>query len=66
MGLAIYAASFCGTRQSFGWTLIAASAVAFADGIVCWMWGKGEWGHWGYAPVITVVGGALVGLFDRA
>ncbi|KKK22289.1 hypothetical protein AOCH_000152 [Aspergillus ochraceoroseus] len=62
MGLAIYAAAFFGTRQSLGWTLIAASSVAFADGVICWSWGKGEWGHWGYAPIITVVGSALLGL----
>lgn len=61
MGLAIYAAAYFGTRKSLGLTLIAASAVAFVDGMVCYGHGKGEWNHWGYAPVITVVGGLLLG-----
>ncbi|RAL15224.1 DUF4267 domain-containing protein [Aspergillus homomorphus CBS 101889] len=65
MGLAIYAAAFYGTRQSLGWTLVASSAVAFADGAVCWGWGQGQWGHWGYAPMITAVGAMLVGVLDR-
>jgi hypothetical protein len=59
MGLAIYASAWWGTKKSLGWTLIAASAVAAADGYVCFGYGKGEWSHWGYAPVITVVGGLL-------
>ncbi|RMJ28735.1 integral membrane protein [Aspergillus sp. HF37] len=66
MGLVMYAASFCGTRQSFGWTVLAASAVAYGDGLVCRAWGMGEWNHWGYAPMLTVVGAALVGAFDWA
>ncbi|EAW15039.1 DUF4267 domain-containing protein [Aspergillus clavatus NRRL 1] len=61
MGLAIYAAAFFGTRKSLGWILIAASAVAFADGAVCWSLGAGEWNHWGYAPAITIVGALLLG-----
>ncbi|KAL1954527.1 hypothetical protein VTO42DRAFT_1087 [Malbranchea cinnamomea] len=64
MGLAIYAAAWVGTRRSLGWTLIAASGVAFADGLVCWAHGKGEWNHWGYAPVIAVVGTLLLGVLD--
>jgi hypothetical protein len=61
MGLAIYAAGFLGTRKSLGWTLIATSAVAVADGAVCWAQGRGQWNHWGYAPVVAVIGGLLVG-----
>lgn len=61
MGLAIYAAAYLGTRKSLGWTLIAASGVAGVDGLVCWGHGAGEWGHWGYAPMLTVVGGLLLG-----
>lgn len=66
MGLAIYAATFYGTSKSLGWTLISASAVAVGDGVVCWSHGQGEWNHWGYAPMITVVGSLLLGIFDRA
>lgn len=66
MGLAIYSAALLGTKKSLGWTLIAASGVAMADGLVCYSHGKGEWNHWGYAPVITAVGAMLLGLFDSA
>ncbi|KAL4865139.1 hypothetical protein BDV12DRAFT_175095 [Aspergillus spectabilis] len=65
-GLAIYIASAYGTRQSLGLTIIAGSAVAFADGAICYTWGHGEWGHWSYAPLHTALGAALLGVFDRA
>lgn len=64
MGLAIHASAFCGTKASLGWTLIAASGVAVVDGIVCFTHGQGQWNHWGYAPIITVVGAVLLGLLD--
>ena len=64
MGLAIYSAAFFGTKQSLGYTLIAASAVAVADGAVCFSHGQGHWGHWGYAPILTAVGAVLLGLLD--
>jgi hypothetical protein len=64
MGAAIYATGYFGTRQALGWILIAASIVAFADGLVCWTHGQGAWNHWGYAPMITIVGSVLLGLFD--
>ncbi|KAK3382056.1 hypothetical protein B0T24DRAFT_644954 [Lasiosphaeria ovina] len=65
MGLAIYAAALVGTNKSLGWTLVASSGVAFADGLVCYAYGDGQWNHWGYAPVITIVGILLLGVFDR-
>lgn len=65
MGFAIYTAGNCGTRRALGWTLIAASAVAFADGAVCWTHGAGQWNHWLYAPVIAVSGSLVLGMFDR-
>src|SRR3954467_6766035 len=51
MGLAIFASALCGTRKSTGWTLVAAGAVAVADGVVCGRFGGigAEWNHWGYA-----------------
>lgn len=64
MGAAIYSAAFWGTNKSLGWTLVAASAVAVADGLVCYSHGQGEWNHWGYAPAVAVVGAVLTGLFD--
>jgi Domain of unknown function (DUF4267) len=66
MGVAINIAAYYGQRKAAGWILIAASAVAFADGAVCYMHGKGEWNHWGYAPMLTVVGSVLVGVLDKA
>jgi hypothetical protein len=66
MGIAIYIASAFAGRKGLGWMLIAASAIAFADGAVCRLNGKGEWGHWGYAPFITAVGALLLGTLDGA
>jgi hypothetical protein len=66
MGLAMYSAAYFGNRKALGWILIAGSGVAFADGVVCWNQGKGEWNHWGYAPMLTVVGSLLLGVLDRA
>ena len=67
MGVSIYAATYFGNRKSLGWILIAASGVAYADGfIVKTQIGKGEWNHWGYAPMLTVVGSLLLGALDRA
>ncbi|PGH18782.1 hypothetical protein AJ79_00195 [Helicocarpus griseus UAMH5409] len=63
-GLAVIIASVYGTRRSLGWTLMALSFVAVGDGIVCKSSGKGEWGHWSYAPILSAVGGALIGWFD--
>ncbi|KAK3688834.1 hypothetical protein B0T22DRAFT_512669 [Podospora appendiculata] len=64
MGVAIYAAAFLGTARSLGCTLLAASAVAGFDGFVCYTRGGGHWSHWGYAPIVGVLGGLLTGLLD--
>lgn len=64
MGLAIYSAAFFGDRKTLGWILLAGSGVAFVDGAVCWNHGKGEWGHWSYAPLVTVLGSLLLGVLD--
>lgn len=67
MGLAIHAAAYFGDRRALGWIVVAASGVAFVDGAVCRMnVSKGEWNHWGYAPVLTVVGSMLLGVLDGA
>ena len=66
MGLAMYSTAYFGNRKALGWILIAGSGVAFADGAVCWNQGRGEWNHWGYAPMLTVVGSLLLGILDRA
>ena len=61
MGLAMYAVAYCGDRKTLGFVVLAAAAVAFADGAVCKvMVGQGEWNHWGYAPIVAGVGGVLL------
>ncbi|KAL4865122.1 hypothetical protein BDV12DRAFT_188378 [Aspergillus spectabilis] len=64
MGLTAYIAVFFGNSISLGWTLLAISGVAYVDGIICWANGDGQWNHWGYAPMVTVVGALLLGVFD--
>jgi hypothetical protein len=64
MGLALFAAALTGTRQSLGWTLIAASGVVVVDGWVCYIHGEGAGDHWGYAPVVGLVGALMLGILD--
>jgi hypothetical protein len=65
MGLAIYATAYFRNRKALGWILIAGSGVAAVDGYVCKVYaGNGEWNHWGYAPMLTVVGSLLLGVLD--
>ncbi|KIX08630.1 uncharacterized protein Z518_03287 [Rhinocladiella mackenziei CBS 650.93] len=65
MGVAMYAAVIFGTNKALGWITIAASAVAYVDGFVSIAQiGGGQWNHWGYAPVLTVVGSLLAGIAD--
>ncbi|KAK5654237.1 hypothetical protein OQA88_7412 [Cercophora sp. LCS_1] len=61
MGVAIYAAALAGTNKSLGLTMLAAGLVAAADGYVCFVHGAGEMNHWGYAPLLVVTGGLLLG-----
>lgn len=64
MGVAMYAAAWHGNRKTLGWIVFVGGIVAVADGIACrgkGANGKAEWGHWGYAPMLIVVGGLLVG-----
>lgn len=63
MGAAIYAAAYFGHRKALGWIVLAASAVAFADGLICKFNGQGEWNHWGYAPMVAGVGSLLLAGF---
>ncbi|KAI9894692.1 MAG: hypothetical protein M1814_002048 [Vezdaea aestivalis] len=66
MGLAIYATAYFGDRKALGAILLCGSGVAFADGFICKASvGKGEWNHWGYAPMLTAIGMILLGIFDR-
>ncbi|KAF2277319.1 uncharacterized protein EI97DRAFT_432195 [Westerdykella ornata] len=63
MGTAIFAAAWLGTRKSLGVILLAAGASAGIDGwVVNATVGQGEWNHWGYGSVISVLGGVSLGL----
>ena len=64
IGLAIHLTAYFGSRSALAWIMLAASAEAFLDGVVCYSHGKGEWNHWGYAPILTVIGLLLLGVFD--
>lgn len=72
MGLAVYATAYFANgndrrNRALGWILIAESGVAFVDGAVCkGIVGKGEWNHWSYAPILTLVGLGLLGVLDGA
>jgi len=65
MAIATFVAAQYGHRQALGWILIATAGVAFADGAVCYDHGKGQWNHWGYAPVLAGFGSVLLGAFDK-
>ncbi|KAJ7281983.1 hypothetical protein C8J57DRAFT_1448579 [Mycena rebaudengoi] len=66
MGVALYIAAYSGNRITLGWMLVAASSVAFVDGaVVKKKVGEGQWGHWGYAPVIMAIGCVLLGALDK-
>lgn len=52
-----------GNRPALGWTLVAASACAVADGFACKLVaGRGQWNHWSYAWLPLALGGALLGV----
>ncbi|KAG8623569.1 hypothetical protein KVT40_008545 [Elsinoe batatas] len=61
MAVAIYSTSYYKARKPLGWCLLGVSGVAFTDGLVCYLNGKGEWGHWGYAPMVGGIGAILLG-----
>lgn len=63
IGLAVFAASYFGNRKTVGAVVLAACAAAWVDGAVVKTYvGAGEWDHWGYASLFTLVGGVMVGM----
>ena len=65
MGVSMLAAWYYGAREVLGWSLVAGSVVAFVDGVANKaVLGHGQGKHWGYAPMLTIVGGVLLGLVD--
>jgi hypothetical protein len=66
MGLAIYSAAYFANSKALGWIMVAGSAVAFVDGAVVYSSpvGQGAMNHWGYAPILGLVGVLSLGAFD--
>lgn len=63
MGFVVIAAALFGSRKTLGCVLLAGAGVAVVDGVVVRdEVGRGEWNHWGYAPVVGLVGVLLVGV----
>ncbi|GAA5842611.1 hypothetical protein JCM11251_007741 [Rhodosporidiobolus azoricus] len=60
MGVAAYATAYYGSRKALGWVTLAGGAVAAVDGAVCKLANGGEMNHWGYAPVLVVLGVVLL------
>lgn len=61
MGVAVWAAALFGSRKALGIITIALGCVAGVDGAVCkWVVGKGEWNHWGYAPLGIAFGAVIL------
>ena len=66
MGATVAIAWYLANRTILGWSLVVGSGVVFVDGIVNNMViGRGQWKHWGDAPVMGAVGAALLGLADH-
>ncbi|GAA5858278.1 hypothetical protein JCM8547_004631 [Rhodosporidiobolus lusitaniae] len=61
MGLAIWSCAAYGARKPLGWVMLSVAAMAVVDGAVCVKAGTGcEWSHWGYAPMVAILGVALL------
>lgn len=61
VGVAIIVAALNGARKTLGVMWVAFAACAVVDGWVCVANQTGEeWGHWGYAPLLAVLGLALL------
>lgn len=61
MGVAVFAAAAHGARRTLGWILLATAAVGVADGVVCLNFKTGaETNHFSYAPMIALLGAALL------
>ncbi|KAF1826184.1 uncharacterized protein K489DRAFT_108944 [Dissoconium aciculare CBS 342.82] len=65
IGAALYATALYGSKEALGWICVAAGLTAGVDGAVCkFMVGKGEMNHWGYAPMVVILGSLLLGAAD--
>lgn len=62
---AVFLVGAYGSRRALGWLVLASCAGAFVDGwVVKQLSGGGEWNHWGYGSMFSVVGALLTGIFD--
>ncbi|KAF7195569.1 hypothetical protein HII31_03163 [Pseudocercospora fuligena] len=60
MGAAIYISALYGNTTVVGWVVLAAGLTAGADGWACkYIVGAGEMNHWGYAPILLVMGAMM-------
>ena len=58
MGLMLWSALWTGDRRAIGRSLLIALVVVVIDGWALQSaMGKGLWDHWGFIPVVLVVGG---------
>lgn len=65
LGTTTVAAWYFGDRRMLGVCCLLGGAVVTVDGIVQKaQTGAGEWKHWGFMPVMTGLGLALVGALD--
>lgn len=64
IGLSTLAVWKYGNRRSLGCVILAGVGIVLGDGLVNrWQVGHGEWKHWVFIPLSTVVGGKLIGWF---
>ncbi|KXS99607.1 hypothetical protein AC578_9940 [Pseudocercospora eumusae] len=60
MGAAIYISALYGNTTALGCMVLAAGLTAGADGWACkYIVGAGEMNHWGYAPILLVLGAVM-------
>lgn len=61
IGAIILIALYYRRSRLVGWLLMAGGAMAGVDGWACYKYmGHGQWGHWGYAPVMALCGLGMV------
>lgn len=58
MGVALFSAAYHGNSRVVGWILVFTGAVAGVDGSICRTM-EGAMNHWGYGPVMVILGGFL-------
>jgi len=63
--LGVFLVGSYGSKRALGWMVLASCAGAFVDGwVVKDLSGGGEWNHWGYGSLFSIVGVLLTGILD--